>query len=162
MLKQFFGAAACAALVAGCTTPPPPGAPREAVVQRYGNPTSVVTLPTGTRMQYSRQPAGQSVVNVDLDASGRVVSTRQALTPDNFLRIGSEAPGKWTRADVERELGRPARVDRVGSWRGDIMTYRWLDATQQDMLFYVYLDPGNTVQRTGQGMEIRTWGDPDR
>jgi hypothetical protein len=33
------------------------------------------------------------------------------------------------------------------------MTYRWLDASQP-MYFWVYLDAGNMVQRTGQGMEF--------
>ena len=57
------------------------------------------------------------------------------------------------RDEVEREFGRPASVDRVGSWPGDILTYRWLDITH-DMYFWVYLDGSNVVQRTGQGMEI--------
>lgn len=62
--------------------------------------------------------------------------------------------GKWMRADVEREFGRPASVDHVASWSGDIMTYRWLDG-DINKFFWVYLDAGNVVQRTGEGLEDR-------
>ena len=85
-----------------------------------------------------------------LDAAGKVVTARQMMTLAELSKI---EPGKWTRDDVEREFGRPASMDRVASWLGDIMSYRWLDITQ-DMYFWVYLDGGNVVQRTGQGMEI--------
>ena len=110
----------------------------------------MVSTDAGSRLQYSRQPAGQSVVMVDLDASGKVSSVREVMQQQEFYKI---EPGKWTRADVEREFGPPARVDRVMSWSGDIMNYRWRD-NLQDMLFWVYLDAGNRVQRIGQGMEV--------
>ena len=162
MLKPLLYAAASAVLMAGCASQPlPAGASRDEVIQRYGSPSRVVPLESGTRLQYSRQPAGQSAMMVDLDAAGRLLSVRQVLTPENFARIGSVAIGKWTRDDAERELGRPAIVDGVASWNGDILTYRWLDG-MQDMFFFVYLDRNNIVQRVGQGMEIRSWGDSDR
>ena len=88
---------------------------------------------------------------VDLDAAGRVVSSRQVLRSTEFARIGIN---QWSRADVEREFGRSATIDRVANWPGDIMTYHWQDASQ-DMFFYVYLDSANIVQRTGQGMDFR-------
>ena len=87
---------------------------------------------------------------VDLDANGRLVSAQQVMNPAAFKRV---VVGSWTRQDVEREFGRPAMLDRVASWPGDVMTYRWLDVNQ-DMFFFVYLDAANVVQRTGQGMEI--------
>ena len=139
------------AMLAGCATQPlPAGATRDEVIARYGAPTAVVALAAGSRLQYSQQPSGQNVLMVDLDAGGRVVSARQVMNPAAFDRV---VPGSWTRQDVERELGRPALVDRVASWPGDVMTYRWLDINQ-DMFFFVYLDAANVVQRTGQGMEI--------
>ena len=149
--KTFFSLAAVAALMAGCAfTPVQPGMSREQVMTSYGTPTRVVPLSTGTRLQYSRQPAGQSAVMVDLDATGKVVDVREALRLQEFLRI---EPGKWTREDVEREFGPPARIDGVASWSGDIMNYRWRD-NLQDMYYWVYLDAGNRVQRTGQGVEL--------
>lgn len=128
-----------------------PGMSREDVISRFGAPSRVLPLGAGTRLQYSGQPAGQTAVMVDLDAAGKVVRAREVLTQAEFSKI---EVGKWTRADVEREFGRPARIDRVASWSGDIMNYRWLDAGA-DKLFWVYLDAGNVVQRTGQGFEYR-------
>lgn len=126
------------------------GASRDDVTARLGSPTRVVTLASGMRLQYSRQPSGQSAIMVDLDTAGRVVSAREVLNPTGFARV---AVGQWTREDAEREFGRPATIDRVASWPGEILTYRWLDI-DQDMLFWLYLDTNNVVQRTGQGMEI--------
>jgi hypothetical protein len=152
-IPTFCTAAVAACLLASCSvTSVKPGMTREEVIAGYGQPTGVVPISTGTRLQYSRQPRGQSVVMVDLDANGKVVGAKEVLTPSEFAKVEI---GKWTRRDVEREFGPPAMVDRVASWPSDIMTYRWRD-TVTDMFFYVYLDAGNVVQRTGQGMEIPT------
>ena len=150
-VKTALVLVAVALLLAGCAlTPVLPGMSREQVVASYGTPTRVVPLSSGTRLQYSRQPAGQSVVMVDLDANGKVVSVREVMKLQEFLRI---EPGKWTRGDVEREFGPPAWTDRVASWSGDIMNYRWREYVQ-DMYYWVYLDANNRVQRTGQGIEL--------
>jgi len=85
---------------------------------------------------------------VDLDASDHVAQVRQVLVQQEFARI---TPGTWTRADVEREFGRPASVDRVANWPNDILTYRWYEV--QDMFYWVYLDAANVVRRTEQGIE---------
>jgi hypothetical protein len=149
--KIVLGLTTAVLLVAGCAlTPVRPGMSQAEVLASYGTPTRIVPLASGTRLQYSSQPAGQSAMMVDLDAAGNVSAVRQVLTLNEFSKI---EPAKWTRDDVEREFGRPARVDRVASWPGDIMTYRWRDV-DQDKFFWVYLDGGNRVQRTGQGMEI--------
>jgi hypothetical protein len=150
-VNSAAGLVAGVLLMTGCTFAPiQPGMSRDEVVAGYGTPTRIVPTALGTRLQYSRQPAGQSVVMVDVDAAGKVVAVRQVMTLNEFLKI---EPGRWTREDVEREFGRPALVDRVASWQGDILTYRWLD-NDQNKYFWVYLDAGNKVQRTGQGMEI--------
>lgn len=151
-VKTISGVAAIFLALAGCAfSTVQPGMSRQEVIARYGTPSRVVSLDSGTRLQYSSQPAGQSVVMVDLDAAGTVISARQVMTQKEFSRI---VPDKWTRPDVEREFGRPASVDRVASWSGDIMSYRWLDADQR-MFFWVYLDGQGVVRRTGQGMEFR-------
>ena len=87
--------------------------------------------------------------------AGRVRSARQVLNARDFARI---EPGKWTRDDVLREFGRPAMVDRVASWQGDILTYRWYDL--QDLFYWVYLDGNQVVQRAHPGMEFRNDKDP--
>ncbi len=143
----------------GCALQPfggvTPGMSREDVLLRMGQPGAVVAIPQGTRLQYSGQPTGQFAYMVDLDAAGRVLSARQVLNARDFARI---EPGKWTRDDVLREFGRPAMVDRVASWQGDILTYRWYEL--QDLFYWVYLDGKQVVQRAHPGMELRN--DPER
>lgn len=150
---------AVAAALAGCGAllPIQPGMTGQAVIAQRGSPTRTVPLTdakgavTGSRLQYSSQPMGQSALMVDLDASGKVTASRQVLQSAEFARI---QPGQWTRLDIEREFGPPAKVDHVASWQGDILNYRWRDAAGGDMLLWVYLDRASTVQRVGQGMEI--------
>jgi len=108
----------------------------------------VVPLPSGERLQYSLQPMGQYAWMVDLDAAGRAVSVRQVLRLAEFSRIGID---QWTRADVEREFGPPAKVDSTGDWPHDILTYRWNDGA--DMFYWVYLDAAQVVRRTQQGLD---------
>lgn len=142
--------AVAALLMAGCAfTGVQTGMSQQEVIARNGTPSRVLPLGAGTRFQYSGQPSGQWAFMVDLDAAGKVVAARQVLDRNEFSKI---KPGQWSSEDVEREFGRPASVDHVASWPGDIMTYRWLDGSQA-MYFWVYLDGANVVQRTGQGME---------
>ncbi len=127
-----------------------PGTSQQDVLSRYGQPTRTVALPGGgNRLQYSRQPSGQSVVMVDLDASGRVVQSREVMTIQAFSRI---VPGQWTRADVEREFGPPGSIGRVGSFSGDVLTYRWRDLTL-DKFYWVFVNAAGVVEQTQQGVE---------
>ncbi len=139
-------------LLGGCAVElAKPGMAGQDVISRYGKPTRTVTLPEGgSRLQYSRQPSGQSVVMVDLDASGKVVQSREVMTIQEFSRI---VPGNWTRADVEREFGPPGSIGRTGNWSGDIMTYRWRDITI-DKFYWVFLNAAGVVDRTQQGVEF--------
>ena len=161
-MKKLLLAAGLAALLGACAGNPfnaytvQPGTARDAVIARLGQPTRVVLLPAGERLQYSLQPFGQSAWMVDLDASGRVVRSRQVLTAADFNRI---EVGKWTRADVEREFGPPAMIDRVASWNGPILTYRWNDGS--DMFYFVYLDNANVVRRAHPGTEFHDAPDRD-
>jgi hypothetical protein len=159
MRKWFFLAPLL--LVAACATPfngfdVPPGTSRDAVLARMGRPTRIVPLPDGERFQYSLQPFGQYAWMVDLDHAGKVVRARQVLDEQDFNRI---QPG-WTRADVEREFGPPALVDRVASWPGPILTYRWKDPVGADMFYFVYLDQQGIVRRAHPGLEFHNA--PDR
>lgn len=145
-------------VLAACATPfngfdIAPGTPRDAVIARMGRPTAVVPLPGGgERLQYSLEPVGQYAWMVDLDGAGKVIQSRQVLTETDFNRI---QPG-WTRADVEREFGPPALIDRVSSWPGLVMTYRWRDRVNTDMFYFVYLDLQGIVRRAHPGIEFRS------
>ena len=151
LLQRFTRCTAtvCVLALAACAAPVQKGASREDVMARYGAPSAVVPLQTGTRLQYSTQPFGRSALMVDLDASGRVVSAAEVMNPKAFYKIGI---GSWTRTDVEREFGRPGSVDRVAFWQGGILNYRWLDI-DTPMFFWIYLDSNNVVQRTAQGFD---------
>lgn len=147
LLATLFWLSGCALQPFSSVTP---GMSREEVVTRLGQPGAVVALGSGSRLQYSGQPVGQFAFMVDLDASGKVLRARQVLNARDFERIEL---GKWTREDVLREFGRPASVDHVALWKGDILTYRWRDV--QDMFYWVYLDANQVVQKAHPGMEFR-------
>jgi hypothetical protein len=158
MLKPLLASVGAALTLLGCAVEKVPlGTAQSEVIAKYGAPTRVVPIATGTRLQYSRQPAGQTAVMVDLDTSGRVAAVRQVLNETDFARI---VVGQWTREIAEREFGRPSFVNHVASWKGDILTYRWLDAGRADMFYYIYLDPNNVVQQVGQGMEFKEVREP--
>jgi hypothetical protein len=161
---RILVAAAGAAIVlalAGCATGYnlQPGASRDDVLKSMGRPTAIVPLPNGgERLQYSLQPAGQYAYMADLDASGRLVSLRQVLNANDFARLNTVGIGQWTRADVEREYGPPARIEHVSRWTGDIMTYRWNEGPEMDRFYWVYLDPQNVVRRAHPGVETLRGG----
>jgi hypothetical protein len=156
-VRKTIPVLALAALLGGCAVNPfhtydvPAGASRQDVLARLGPPTRVVPITGGERLQYSLQPFGQYAWMVDLDAAGRVVRARQVLDAADFARI---VPGQWTREDVEREFGPPARIDGVASWNGPVLTYRWRDRDNSNMFYWVYLDPRDVVQRAHAGMEF--------
>ena len=148
LLRALWAAVVTLALGACASTSVHHGMSRGEVVTRMGQPSNVLPLEAGTRLQYSHQPAGQQVFNVDLDASGRVVQFRQMLVAEEFQRIGL---GQWTRADVERSFGPPAFVEHAAHWPGDILTYRWSNG--QDMFYWIYLDANNVVRRAEPGVQ---------
>jgi hypothetical protein len=155
--------AACVLGLAACATGYnlQPGASRDEVMSSMGRPTAVVKLPTGNeRLQYSLQPAGQYAYMVDLDSNGRMVSLHQVLNANDLGRLNTVGIGQWTRADVEREYGRPAHIEHVASWDGDIMTYRWNEGPGMDRFYWVYLDPQNVVRRAHPGNETRRGSAP--
>lgn len=138
----------CVTLVlSGCALMPErllPGTPRADIVQRLGAPTGEYPLPDGTRLQYSRQPAGQQVYNLDLDAQGGLRKVEQVL--DIFWMQQNIALDRWTRDDVLRHMGRPALVERVWSFTGDIWTYRFLEQNNPRQA-HLHIDPQGVVRK---------------
>jgi hypothetical protein len=145
---------ASALLLAACANPwniadVAPGTPSDLVIARAGQPARVLPLAGGgQRLQYTLQPLGQYAFMVDLDPAGRVLQSRQVLREAEFNRIAID---QWTRADIEREFGPPARIDAVSSWAGPVYTYRWRN--DGDMLYYVYFDAQGVVRRAHPGIE---------
>ena len=145
---QGRGAAALALLLmgAGCAVPQwqKPGTPQQQVLQAWGTPHERVALPEGgERWVYSRQPMGQQVFHVHIDGQQRLQGIEQVLTPAHFQRLRT---GQDTAAVVRGYFGRPAMVEGVASFVGDIWTYRIHDLTI-DRMAHVFIDPHGTVQR---------------
>ena len=138
-------AALLAVLLAGCAAPDrvPLGSTREATLAHLGTPTAVHRLVDGERLQYSLLPAGPYVHNLDFDANGRLQRNTQVMDPADFGQIEID---RWTRAEVLLRYGRPALVEQVASFQGDIWTYRFLEITRRRML-HIHIDPAGVVRR---------------
>lgn len=139
--------------VAGCASNPDrvaAGASRDDVLRSYGTPTADIRTPGAERLQYSRQPFGQQVYNIDLNADGKVVAVTQALTMAEFARVQLDV---WRVADVQRAFGKPALVGQVYSFKGDVWSYRY-DYFGTNKQFHVFIDPQGVVRRTQSTEEI--------
>ena len=153
----FVGAALALVLLGGCAafTDPSwikPGTPADEVLQQLGRPSAryPAAAGAGERLQYSYQPAGQRVFNIDLDAQGHVARVEQALSEALYgQRI---QPNRWTRAEVLREYGRPARIVGVHNFDGDIWVWRYIDGTIWRLL-YIDIDRAGVVRNWSNGDE---------
>lgn len=146
MCWRFWAVAGLAAFLVGCSLMPervPKGATRAEIEKRLGLPTAVHALTDGTRLQYSRQPAGQQVYNLDLDAGGRLRQTEQVM--DAAWLQGIKV-GQWTRETALLYLGRPALVERVARWDGDIWSYRFQEITGPRQV-HLHLDAAGVVRQ---------------
>ena len=138
---------ALAALLAACAAPQweKPGATRAEVLARLGRPTASYGLPDGERLQYSQQPAGTQVHNLDFDAAGRLLRVEQALDPARFGRIQID---RWTAREVELQFGKPAWVERVVLFDGVVWTYRYRDVSGFGFRrLHLHLDPSGVVRK---------------
>jgi len=132
------------------------GSTRAQALQQLGRPTATYALPGGgERLQYSREPEGFEVNNVDLNAAGQVVAVRSELASpmlDNPIRIGS-----WREADILRTYGKPYQVTRVESFDGVVWSWH-MQQENMPYLFYVYFDPKGVVVRyfVGPDPEVLT------
>ncbi len=129
-----------------------PGTPAAQVLHALGPPSARYPAEggAGERLQYSYQPGGQRVVNLDLDAQGRVARVEQAL--DDALFERRIAPGRWTRPQVLREYGPPARTMGVHNFDGDIWVWRYLQGPTWRLLF-IDIDRSGVVRGWSTGDE---------
>ncbi len=109
-----------------------------------GSPSATYALPAGQRLQFSWGPFGRQTWNVDLDAAGRVTAVTQALQPSELDKLSGR---QLSTAEITRELGPPAIIDRVWSFSGDVWTWRyWEIGTPR--FFHAYVDKAGMVVRT--------------
>jgi hypothetical protein len=144
-------------LLAGCASEPTRivlGTTAAETLQRLGPPTGRYPLTGGgERLQYSRMPAGFEVTDIDVDASGKVVSVTQVL---NEARFGHDIKvDRWRQNDVVAFYGRPYEISRVSSFDGAVWTWRYKAVNERRML-YIYIDPTGVVRRyhTGDDLEL--------
>lgn len=143
-------------LLAGCALLAGPGqvalgTPKAQVLEKLGAPTAFYPGPVdaSARLQYSWQPGGQAVYNIDIE-QGQVVRVEQALNVALFAeRI---QPDTWTRDDVLREYGSPADVMGVHNFDGDIWIWRYLEGPTWRLL-YIDIDRGGVVRDWSTGDE---------
>ncbi|MBN8755081.1 MULTISPECIES: hypothetical protein [Variovorax] len=143
--------------LAGCANEPTrvqPGASAAETLQRLGAPTGRYPLNGGgERLQYSRMPAGFEVTDIDVDATGKVVSVTQVLSE---ARFGQDIKvNQWRQDDVMAFYGRPYEISRVSSFDGAVWTWRYKAVNERRML-YIYIDPTGVVRRyhTGDDLEL--------
>ncbi len=148
---------AAAVLLAGCAGEPTRlaiGTSRDDTLRQLGRPTATYPMPGGgERLQYSRAPAGFEVNNVDLDRAGQVVAVTQELDERLFDRTIQPGVGTWRTADVLRTYGRPFEITQVGSFDGNIWTWRYKFQNTPRLLF-IYIDPNGVVQRYHTGDDL--------
>lgn len=142
-----FVTTALALVLTACSSVPETvalGTSRADIEQRLGTPTAVHALPDGTRLQYSRQPSGQQVFNLDLDTQGRLARVDQVLDVEWLQRIEVD---RWTQVDVLRQFGRPAVVERVARFDGGVWTYRYLEPFSLARLVHIHIDTRGVVRK---------------
>lgn len=143
-------------LLAGCASEPTwlqPGTSRAEALQKLGPPTAAYALAQGgERLQYSRQPMGFEVSNVDLDAQGRVLGVTQVM--DELLFARDIQVDAWRVPDVLRTYGRPEQVTRVSSFDGDVWQWRYKQINNPRLL-YIYIDRQGVVRRYHVGDDLR-------
>lgn len=130
----------------------------QSVIARFGPPREVYNLPDGgKRLMWPTQPMGETTVAADLDAQGRVVNVRQVLQPNEFYRAEI---GKWTRADVLVNFGRPVETSYFPLMKRDVWTYRYLEAGVWYMMYSFYFDKDGILRLTQKTPD--PLHDPDR
>ncbi|WP_233862801.1 hypothetical protein [Paraburkholderia adhaesiva] len=130
----------------------------EAVIARFGQPREVYDLPDGgKRLMWPTQPMGETTVAADIDAHGKVVNVRQVLDTNEFYRAEI---GKWTRADVLVNFGRPMETSYFPLMQREVWTYRYMDVGVWYMLYSFYFDNDGILRLTQKTPD--PLHDPDR
>jgi hypothetical protein len=125
------------AALASCSTAPgalPPGTPIEQARGSFGGVSGEYRLPDGgTRLEFRQGTYGKQTYMLDFDASGRLVSSRQVLTPEIFATIEVG----MTAEQVLVRIGHPAYVFPVG-WQGlQVWNYRFAGMEGDCVVFQV-------------------------
>lgn len=157
---QRWVVVAAGLLLAACAVPEwqKIGTPAPELAQAMGEPQIKVDLADGSqRWVYSLQPAGQQVYHMVLDAQQRLSRVEQVLQASHFQQLQQGIDNRQT---VFEYFGKPALVERVGNFNGDIWTYRIRENTF-DRQAHVFIDPQGVVHHVMFTDEPR-WDDDRR
>jgi hypothetical protein len=113
----------------------------------FGGPSAEYPLTNGgTRLEFRQGSWGKQTYMLDFDASGRLVATRQVLTPDSFATITRG----MTREEVLARIGTPAFVFPVGWQQLQVWNYRFGGLEGDCVVFQVSISNATrTVIETG-------------
>jgi hypothetical protein len=134
---------AFAAAVTGCASPRSfaPGASMVEVLAKAGPPTDIRIDRNGDELwEYATGPLGTVTYLVRSGADGKVKEITQILTED---RMNTIVPGKMTKDDVRRILGKPSEVSFTAA--GTVWSWRFLRDGVQPGYLTVRFNPDNTV-----------------
>ncbi|WP_322070576.1 hypothetical protein [Paraburkholderia bannensis] len=138
-----------ALVLAGCVPPWQQfhaGDDAQSVIARFGPPRESYDLPDGgKRLMWPTQPMGEITIAADIDRSGKVVSVRQVLQPNEFYKAEI---GKWTRTDVLVNFGRPEETAYFPLMKKEAWTYRYLEDGVWYMLYSFYFDDQGILRLT--------------
>jgi hypothetical protein len=101
----------------------------------------------GTRLEFRR---GRETYMLDFDASGKLVSSQQVLTPSSFAAI---APG-MSEGDVRSRIGGPSFVFGIGWQERQVWNYRFGAPEGDCVVFQVsFSNDTHTVADAGQNTD---------
>lgn len=113
-----------AAVLAGCASVSPgdlkPGASADEIRAQMGAPRATYALPGGgQRLEF--RGSGARTYMVDIDVSGKLVASVQALNDANFRNIVAG----MTREQVLMTLGQPDNISFVARQRNEVWSYNF-------------------------------------
>jgi hypothetical protein len=103
------------------------------------------------------QPMGETTTAADIDGSGKIVSVRQVLQPNEFYKADI---GKWTKSDVLVNFGRPEETSYYPLMKREVWTYRYLEDNVWYMMYSFYFDDQGILRTTQKSPD--PLHDPDR
>jgi hypothetical protein len=110
-------------------------------------------------MAYPVGPFNQQTWMVDVDANGRVLNVRTAISMEHFAQIQID---KDDTTSIRREFGPPWAVQEYALSRLTAWHYPYLEANWFNMMFSVMFDRDGVVRKTENGPDPRFLGDSDR
>jgi hypothetical protein len=145
MFAALLGLAGCAAMT---RTAPAVGDTREAVIAKFGVPTSVYQGIHEEVLEYATGPFGQQTWMARIGPDGRLASFEQVLTGEKFATLKI---GEATRDDVRRALGRPAETSYLALPDLEVWSYRYKENGVWNSMMHAHFDRQGVLRMMQNG-----------